>query len=255
MTRNSALFTFLSFIAIPVPVIWKLFQKLINKRKTEEQRARRIESQLGEAIQKVDDIKYRSDVPGGEIVTIEGDIRKLAEEFFKNRESRVLLKKQADIDIETREMRLNAQWWSLYAFLVNNTISLISTYNERLADSEKINYEIADLPKNIYSEEAAAYKMKIRFSSGFETAVRFFVSRPFKDDVLPTIYFEVRGKERRQRAEILIKINPSTKIVQCQKLLDNMNFNFNEAKLEVVDDNYKNAILEILRTIIEHQLT
>lgn len=255
LARNSALFTFLSFIVFPVPFIGNGILWIIKKHKEEDQRTERIESKIGDAIQKVEEIKKSPNISYSNLSIVEDDIRNIAEEFFSNRDAKMLLKKRDEVELETREMRLNTEWRPVYLFLVNGLIKLLESYNEKLIDTENISYEIPVLPNNIFSKETAGYKGTIKFNTGVTMLMHFYLRLPYEKDLLPSVIFEIQADlDRRKSAQIVMEIEPIERVIKFHSSYDEMNIGMgrNEEKLE--NDNYMVIILDFLKKIIEHQL-
>jgi len=257
--KYSALFTFLSFIAIPIAWIGTLLikgvKRLVGNRQENEQKMVRIESKLETTLQRVEEIKRNPPIASpGELSVIEEEMRRLADEFFNTRDAKTLFQKRSNLDLEVREAGLNAEWRPKYLLIIETLRMMISSYNEKLEENEKITFQIADLPSNIFSLESNKYSGMIDFANGVKVKLSIGVNRPINVDKLPYVFFRIKCEADDRRDTIVnISFDPLERSLAIRRLHGD-DIEIREREAVAIDGKYPQIIIDFLRSIIEPQL-
>ncbi len=255
LPRNSPIFTFLGFILTTLPFIISGLRWLLKKRKEADQKEQGFVTKLEEIEKKVEEVQNVASTRD-QISDIEGDLRKLANDFFDNKTTKIFSKKKDEIEIATREARLNKEWGPVYSFLIDGLNSLVGVYNTHLPDNEKISLKLPEMPRNLFSTETDNYKGEITFHNGREISIYCSVSRPLTTDVLPSLYFDIRNEKKEMLVRAAVKMDAEKKHFRVYEILNKTTFSLKEFSEPVVltYDNYQTILLNFLKNLIEYQL-
>jgi hypothetical protein len=233
-----------------------------GQKKEGQQNSEKTETKLGQALQKLEEIK--NSISQGQtaivvseneksILEIEDEIKNIAEEFFRNQPEKEFKIRKSQLEIRERELRLNKEWVRIYLFLFDLMKKLLMSYNERLSEQNKIYFEIPEMPSDLFSEEASLFKAIIRFSNGLECKSYLSILKPIERDRVPAIYFVIdkRTKDASEGAEYFLLIHTEEKFMDVHKNRGQLPIILAQEKYSIDENNYKNSIMDFINNLFE----
>ena len=193
---------------------------------------------------------------------IDNEFKSWATDFIKNKDSHKYKYEKENLDTKIKEATLSKEWVSFYEYFFESLNSLIMAYNE--TSSKKILTKISKIPANLYTESAKDFIAKIKFSNDLIWIITLKVTQPFDNNNIPSIEIhkeqsELFDKDIKPSTDFIIwgdlSIIPLPDYSKIRVERSRKEFLTKELKSEYDLHDYKISVKQLLKTIIEFQLT
>lgn len=187
-------------------------------------------NKIEETRQQIVDAKGAPNVDRKEIEKIEDEFNSWADDFVKNKELKKLELEKEDINTKGNRIALNAKWKPHLDAFFSSIKNILDAYNKRTGDN--INYNIPQLPDNLFDPAAVEYQATITFRPDIKWSISLTPAAPLADDPMPSLKISIYDSiGNYPQDKIGIAIIDDTKFNQDSRVLimkhDNNRFNMN----------------------------
>ncbi len=219
--------------------------------KNDRQSQQEITDKIEDTQRKIEQLKSNSNVNQEDLVIVENEFANWAKDFVESKEHKKLELEKSVLGEKESRLKLNSLWKPQLNGFLQETKNLILAYNSNTGDS--INFEIPDLPENIFLSKTDQYKAKIIFRPDVRWEISIAPAGEYSQNAMIDFRIEIYNDtldKYESKTEFLAFVLNIKRI----QIVTIKNSRLNLKNIAETFEFSDNILQEIARTLIENQL-